>query len=146
MAGETNQNWLPDWISGLLGGGGDTAANSLTAGAQVSGYDPKAIAAWYGQKPQTPGGMDTGLGSNIGTGQLALSGLGALAGLFNAGQQNKLANEQFKFQKDVTNTNLNNQVQSYNTALTDRLTSRGVAQGQSAADVQAQIDRNRLTR
>lgn len=146
MAVDTNQSWMPDWLSGLLGNNGDSAANSLAAGAQASGYDPQAIAAWYGQKPQSPGGLGAGLGANVGTGQLALTGLGALSSLFNANKQNKLAQEQFDFQKNVTNTNLNNQVKTYNTALEDRLTSRGVAQGQTTADVQDQIARNRLVR
>lgn len=148
MAVDTNQSWLPDWISGMLGGGGDSAANSMSAGAQVGGYDPKTIAAWYGQKPGAGDstGMGTGLGMNVGTGQMALSGLGALAGMFNASKQNKLAQEQFKFQKDVTNTNLNNQIKSYNTSLEDRMTARGAMEGRSAGYTADEIARRSLTR
>lgn len=91
-------------------------------------------------------GLGTGLGVNVGTGQLALSGLGALAGIWNSTNTNKLAKDQFKFQKDFANTNLNNSIKSYNTSLEDRLTSRGVAQGNSSAEVQDQIARNRMSR
>lgn len=135
-------------IQRMLGGG--DGAQSFAAPA--SGWSPTQSA---------PGGAgssgnvfnlskqsdsSTGLGFNIGTGQMALSGIGTLGGLWAAQQGNKLANQQFKYQRGITDTNLNNQIKSYNTALTDRLTSRGVAQGQSSAEVQAEIEKNRLSR
>lgn len=91
-------------------------------------------------------GSNSGFGLNVGTGQLALGGLQSLAGIFNAMQANKLANQQFKLTKDVTNTNLNNSIQSYNTALSDRANSRYYTQGQSQADADAYIASNRLSR
>lgn len=91
-------------------------------------------------------GLGTGLGMNVGTGQLALSGLGALAGIWGASQQNKLAKEQFSFQKDLANTNLNNQMKSYNTALEDRMTARGAMEGRDAAYTASEIDRRKLSR
>jgi hypothetical protein len=91
-------------------------------------------------------GLGAGLGFNVGTGQLALAGLGGLAGVLGASKQNKLAQDQFKFQKEFANINLNNSIKSYNTSLEDRLTARGVAQGDSSAAVQDKIDRNRLSR
>lgn len=91
-------------------------------------------------------GAGTGLGMNVGTGQLALSGLGSLAGLWQAGQQNKMAKEQFSFQKNMANTNLNNQMKSYNTALEDRMNTRGAMEGRDAAYTASEIDRRKLTR
>lgn len=91
-------------------------------------------------------GLGTGLGMNVGTGQLALSGLEALAGIWDASQQNKLAKEQFSFQKDLANTNMNNQMKSYNTALEDRMTTRGAMEGRDAAYTASEIDRRKLSR
>lgn len=91
-------------------------------------------------------GLGTGLGFNVGTGSLALQGLGSLAGIWGAMEQNKLAKDQFKFTKDVTNTNLNNQIKSYNTSLEDRLNSRGVAEGRSDDYTRDKINQNRLSR
>ena len=96
-------------------------------------------------------GVDTasassGFGLNMGTGVAGLKGLASLANILNATKGMKLAKEQFKFAKGITNTNLNNQMKSYNTALSDRLTSRGVAQGDDPAAVRAEIEKNRLSR
>lgn len=140
---------------GLLGTGASSYA------APDSAYSPGAVTGSITPPGSTGSmtGMDkilpqldqqnplaTGLGFNVGTGQLALAGLGSLANIFGGLKAGKLAEDQFKFTKAVTNTNLNNQLQSYNTALSDRARARGVAEGQSTAEVQAYIDKNRLTR
>src|SRR6185437_11279715 len=65
------------------------------------------------------GGMG-GLGFNLDTGKLALGGLQTIGSLWQAFEANKLAKEQFKFQKEFANANLANQIQSYNTTLEDR--------------------------
>ncbi len=88
----------------------------------------------------------SGFGFNLGTGQLALQGLGALGNFMNAREAQKMARDQFDFAKSITNTNLNNSIQSYNTALSDRLRARGITEGTSESDVAAQIERNKLTR
>lgn len=120
---------------------GDWSANGSTFGSDVGASTTSGMA---------PAGATTGLGSglgfNAGTGQLALGGLQSLAGIFNSLQANKLANQQFKFTKDVTNTNLNNSIKSYNTALSDRANSRYFTQNQSQADADAYINANRLAR
>lgn len=94
--------------------------------------------------PGQAGAYGTGLGWNVGTGQLALSGLSALGNLWNAFQAQGLAREQFDFTKRFAERNLANQTQSYNTALTDRITSRAHTQGMSAADRDAYLDANWL--
>lgn len=91
-------------------------------------------------------GLGTGLDWNIGTGQLALGGLSTLGNLWSGLNAMNLATKQFKFTKDVTNTNLNNQISSYNTALADRARARGVAEGQSQDQVNDYVNRNSLHR
>ncbi|ALA45525.1 hypothetical protein ADP65_00056 [Achromobacter phage phiAxp-3] len=92
------------------------------------------------------GGILGGLGMNIPTLQLGLGMLSSLGGLYGASQANKLARDSFNFTKDVTNTNLNNQIKSYNTALEDRSRSRAIQEGRSQESAQEYIDRNRLSR
>lgn len=67
---------------------------------------------------QAAGGMNWGNVSDI------LGGIAQLGNLWNAWQSNKLAGEQFDFQKDAYKTNLKNQTKSYNTALADRINAR----------------------
>ena len=90
-------------------------------------------------------GSNSGFGLNLDTAKLALSGLGTIGNLWAAFQAQKLAKKQFDFTKRITETNLANQVQSYNTTLEDRGRSRAFAEGQSASDARAYIDKNRLT-
>ena len=90
-------------------------------------------------------GAGTGLGFNIGTGQLALGGLSALTNLWGANKQMKLAEDQFDFTKKIATTNLNNQVKSYNTALEDRIRSRAAVEGSSSAEAEAYLNKNRLS-
>lgn len=130
---------LMEWLKNLMGnndgaqtfGAGPDTAQGLNFGGADKGGDL---------------GAGTKIGMNIGTGQMAIQGLATLGNLYSSLQSSKLAKEQFKFSKDFANKNLANQTQSYNTALSDRLTSRGVATGQSSAEVQAAIDKNRLAR
>ena len=106
-----------------------------TAGNEIGGWGAGADA-----------GLGSGLGMNVGTGQLALGGLGALNSIYNGFQSGKLAKDQFKFTKDVTNTNLNNSIKSYNTQLSDRINSRAAVQGESSSWAQDYLDKNRLSR
>ena len=86
----------------------------------------------------------TGLGFNLGTADFALGGIGTIGNLWMAYQAQKLAKEQFAFQKDIMNANFANQLQSYNTALTDKINSRTAQEGGDTLDAQEYIDRNRL--
>lgn len=85
-------------------------------------------------------------GMNAPTLQMGLSGINTLGNLWGAFQANKLARDQLDFTKKITNTNLNNSVQSYNTALTDRAKARGFTEGKSDEEVQNYITTNRLSR
>ena len=106
------------------------------------------------QRHQTPGGILPS-GSNAGgfnfgfnpdTFKFGLQGLGTLGNLWGAFQANKLARDQLDFTKNITNTNLNNSIQSYNTSLADRARARGIAENQDQSQIDDYIARNRLSR
>jgi hypothetical protein len=86
------------------------------------------------------GGID-GLGMNLDTAKLGVSALGSIAGMWNAFQQNSLAKKSFNHQKGILDTNLANQIKSYNLSVDDKFRSRAVVEGTSAADRDAQIAR-----
>jgi hypothetical protein len=92
------------------------------------------------------GAQNTGLGFNLPTAQLGLSALGSLGSLWGAFNASNLAQKQFDYTKGVTDTNLNNSIKSYNTALEDRARARASVTGQSSTDTQAYIDKNSLSR
>ena len=87
---------------------------------------------------------NTNFGWNANTLNFGMQGLMGLGNLWGAWQANKLARDQLNFTKDFANRNLANQTQAYNTALEDRGRTRGFVEGQSSAETQAWIDRNRL--
>ena len=91
-------------------------------------------------------GSASQLGMNVPTFQLGLGALGSLANIYSGFQANKLAKDQLNFAKSVTNTNLNNQIKSYNTALEDRARSRAVAENRDQSTADAYIAANKLTR
>jgi hypothetical protein len=98
--------------------------------------------------PGTMGSMTgpgTTLGLNTGTGQLAVGGLQTLGNLWNAYQSNALAQKTFNFNKDLTNTNLANQTQAYNTTLAGQATARSAQENQSPQQALDFINANKLT-
>lgn len=80
-----------------------------------------------GSMPGSVGGL-----SGLQIGGLALGGLQALGNLWGMFQANKLAKKQFKYTKQVTDTNLANSIQSYNTTLEDRIRARSFTEGRDA--------------
>jgi hypothetical protein len=86
-----------------------------------------------------------GLGP-LGIASMAMSGLQTLGSLWMANKQHKLAKKQFKMIRDISNINLGNQMQSYNTALADRARGRGVMEGQTSDQVSQYINSNSLNR
>ena len=118
---------------------GMTYGTGVTNGAVTQGQLADLLKGLQGN------GAGTGLGFNIGTGQLALGGLSALTNIWGANKQMKLAEDQFDFTKKIATTNLNNQVKSYNTALEDRIRSRAAMEGSSSAEAEAYLNKNRLS-
>lgn len=109
----------------------------------MSGPDVSSLTA---QLPSvgSEGGFMKGFGMD--DARLALNGLQTIGNLWGAFQAMKLAKEQFKYTKGVTDTNVNNQIKTYNTSLADRAASRAVMQGQSQNDANAYVEQNKLTR
>lgn len=103
-----------------------TPAPALTPiSASIPGIaGPDASKGWLG--------ID-GLGANFDTLKLGVGALGSIASLWNASQQNKLARASFNHQKGILDTNLANQIKSYNLSLDDKLRSRQVMEGTSDA-------------
>ena len=93
-------------------------------------------------------GADSGLGFNLGTLNMGVNALAAIGGLYNAFQSNKLAKEQFNFTKEVTNTNLNNQIKTFNTTMEDRARARARLDGREDTEgyTQDYINKNRISR
>lgn len=139
-----------DDILGQLGSlfnGGQYQGNGATTFAAPNSAVPKTVGTTTDFGGATlPNSQNGGFGLNLGTAGLALGGLQSLNNLIQGNKAFNLAKDQFRFQKDVANANLNNSIKSYNSSLEDRLRSRGVAQGTDAATVQDEIDRKRLSR
>lgn len=132
-----------DLSSGWNFSGLDTSRNPVAAS-----LDPTGSAAALGAVggAQTGALAGTGFGLNMNTLQGGLGGLQTIGSLWNAFNANSLARKQFNFTKDITNTNLNNSIQSYNTALADRARARAVMEGQTASERDAYIAANSLSR
>ena len=135
-----------------LGNIGMTAPNVGIGINPTTGTGMTAPTAGFWGGNQT-GGLNTtaagnGLGFNLGTLNMGVNSLAAIGGLYNAFQSNKLAKEQFAFTKEVTNTNLNNQIKTYNTTLEDRALARGRLNGDAdpAAYAAAYTDKNKISR
>jgi hypothetical protein len=94
------------------------------------------------------GGAAGGLGGmgTLGKVGVGLQALQSLAGMWMGMKQLSLAKKQFRFQKDITNTNLANQIKSYNTALSDRARSRGFTEGQSQSQIDGYVRDNSMSR
>lgn len=84
---------------------------------------------------------------NIGAG---IQGLGSLASAFGnlymGNKALKFAKDQFNFQKDLANTNLNNSIKSYNTKLGDIANTRSVMETGSTGKYDNWYNDNKLTR
>lgn len=86
-------------------------------------------------------GNDTGFSFGMGDISRLLGGIGSLYSAYSA---NKLGQQQLKLARDQFERNYANQVKSYNTALKDRITSRGVMEGQSQDQVNTYVEENSL--
>lgn len=125
--------------------------NNQNFNTPAMNYNPDAaIGMNVGTGLNTPTSFLSGsanqLGMNVPTFQLGLGALGSLANIYGGFQANKLAKDQLNFTKSVTNTNLNNQIKSYNTALEDRARSRATAENRDQSSADTYIAANKLTR
>lgn len=76
----------------------------------------------------------------------ALNGLQTIGQLWGAYQTNKMARKQLSFAKDAFETNVGNQIKTYNTSLSDRAHAREGLSGNSPEQVRAYIESNKLVR
>lgn len=143
-AGSNNEWFSPSASMPMISSFGAQAP--ATAAIQSFGQQQAAPAVTPALGGTSPAGASSGFGFNMDTGKLLLGGLQTIGSIWNAWESQKLAKKQFAFQKDVTETNLRNQIQAYNTTLEDRGRSRAHTEGQDAATAQAYVDNNRLKR
>ena len=133
MSAASQQSALANFQGSDLGiqagaNGGQTGLQSLIFNAPTTAANGQMQA----------GGLNLdGIGS-------IMNGIGSAVSIYTALSKLGLAKDQFKFQKDAYNTNLNNQTQSYNTALEDRITARNHAQGGTSADVDSYLAQHSL--
>lgn len=124
-------------LSQMMGGGDNGMTMPNATNTSMTDWQPPDVTG-------TGSGLDSLL--TLKNGQAALGGISALSGIMNSAKASKLASDQFKFTKDVTNTNLGNQIKSYNTALADRANSRAFTQNQDQSVADDYMNKNRLTR
>ena len=134
-----------NWLSELMSFG--SPMDNVPAYAQP-GYGQELTQQRAGlanyMRGQAGGYNPLEIGYNIPTLQLGMEGLGTFGNLWGTFQSNKLARDSFNFQKGMAEKNYANQIKSYNTALTDRATTRGFVQGDSADTTQQYINNNKL--
>ena len=83
-------------------------------------------------------------GFNLGSVGDIASIIGGFGTLWSGIQANKLAKDAFNFQKEAFQTNLANQISSYNTSLEDRIRARYSQNNRSQAEADAYIADHRL--
>lgn len=123
-------------------------STGLTLGAAGEGLQAPNAGFWApGNKSVLGGQSDSGLGFNLGTMNLGVNALAAIGGLYNAFQSNQLARDQFAFTKEVTNTNLNNQIKTFNTTLEDRARARARLDGREDVEAYTKeyMDKHRIS-
>lgn len=138
------------WLRQFSLGGGSGPTSPLSVGGRPEygttdyGYD-------FGYTPQTPvvpNSSTSGFGWNTDTAKFGLEALKSIGNLYGGFKASNLADKQFNFAKDYANTNLVNQIKSYNTRLEDRGNSRASYLGDTAPANYARdyVDQNKLTR
>lgn len=136
---------------------GAVAQNAAMAPLQNQGVTPQVAVpqASTGVTPTAVGPSAGGAGTGIGGGNffspgggfsMVLGGVQTLGNLWNSFQANKLAKKSFEFQKEAFYTNLENQEQSYNTELEDRIAARYATEGRAdvAGETTSYMEKNRL--
>ena len=79
-------------------------------------------------------------GFNMNTFNNTVGGLSSLAQLWQGYEAQKMAKDQWKTQKTILNTNMMNQIQSYNSSLKDRMDTRAKMEGRDQASADAQYE------
>lgn len=136
--GNQNQDSQPSGFldfGSLMGGGTDPSVRD----AQINVLNAQA-----GNLNQMTQNSQFGLNFNTLSG--VMDGLNSLGQLWGAYQGQKLAKDQWKTQKSILNTNMMNQISSYNSAMKDRLDTRAHMEGRSQESADAQLEERKARR
>lgn len=132
---------------------GAVAQNAAMAPLQTQGVVPQVAVpqSVTGVTPTAVGptgavGKQNNFFSSGGGFSMVLGGIQTLGNLWNSFQANKLAKKSFEFEKEAFYTNLENQEQSYNTELEDRIAARYATEGRAdvAGETASYMEKNRL--
>lgn len=131
---------MDESLFGWLGSGGGTSspASALASGGSAGGLNLSSIGTTNNNA------IGTGLGFNVGTGQLLLGGLSTLGNLWTAWNATELAKKQFDFQKKMSLANYTNQTTTYNTNLEDRARARYNMENKSQGEADAYVAGHKL--
>ena len=88
--------------------------------------------------------LGSGFGMNVPTFALGLQGLNSLGSLYMGAKSLDLANRQFSSAKNIADTNMRNQTQSYNDTLENKLRRIGSFNETSKEETDAEIARRKL--
>lgn len=138
--GQPNLNLMgqvppPPMFDYSLGGQGMTPAMGMggAQGLQLGGNNGYA-----------GNSLGSGFGMNMPTFALGLQGLNSLGSLYMGAKSLDLANKQFSSAKNIADTNMRNQTQSYNDTLENKLRRIGSFNETSKEETEAEIARRKL--
>ena len=125
------------------------AMNNYAVGAPVNAMMPPTQMPTGPSNAMSPQANANGMQSPALSGWqkfgYVMDGLSAIGGLWGTIQQNKIAKQQLALSREAYNTNMNNTIKTYNTALEDRIRARYTMEGR-ANQADAYIDEHKLTR
>lgn len=132
-------------MSSALSWGSGLGAGIAAAPTPVPAADSGGLMGFLRGQPGVSGDGLTGWlgnGQNLGT---LVNGLSALSSAWLGYNQLKLAKDQFGFQKEAFQKNFANQTKNYNTSLEDRIRGRTADYAGKESDVQAYLNKHRLS-
>lgn len=139
----TNGSSFGSWGTGMAA----TVSAPAPVATSPGGSMPSATVAAPTAGPQTPAAQGGGMGNLWGENgaiNTVLGGVQVLGNLWNSFQQHKMAKDQMKFAREQWDTNLQNQTQTYNTALEDRIRSRHFTEGRGGGETDQYLKKHSL--
>lgn len=140
----TNGSELTAGQTGLAQTSLQTPGLSQTGGTNLAAMGVTDTSTVLGNGATSPQQSGPGFWSKDGGAGMILGGVQVLGNLWNSYQANKLAKEQMSFAREQWATNLENQTQTYNTALEDRIRSRHHTEGRAGAETDAYLEKHSL--
>lgn len=132
------------WIDLSFGRGSFGGGNNNLMGGGRSDAQTRLLNLQGDRLEQMIGRDQFGL--NLNTFSNVIGGINSLGQLWGAYQGHKLAKDQWKTQKSILNTNMLNQIQSYNNSLKDRLDTRAHVEGRDQASADKQYEERKARR